>query len=98
MILWNYEREQKIGEYLEGNKIKCSYINSSINVLNARHCQTHSLVCLYKHMSLCDIPFLIHRDSYEVGPTFAAITASCLLGWIFTTFRSVFKEIFDYLR
>jgi len=42
------------------------------------------------HMNLSDIPFLIHRVKYDVGPPFAAITASTLLGKLSTRFRSDF--------
>lgn len=63
--------------------------------LNKLYCQKHSLFCLCKHMNLCDIPFLIHKVSCDVGPPFAAITASSLAGRISTRFRSMFIGIFD---
>ena len=43
-------------------------------------CQKYSLICLYTHMNLSDIPLLIHRVWYDVGPPFEAITALTLLG------------------
>uniref|UniRef100_A0A3P8U8X8 HECT domain-containing protein n=1 Tax=Amphiprion percula TaxID=161767 RepID=A0A3P8U8X8_AMPPE len=57
------------------------------------YCQKYSLTCLDSHMSISDIPFLIHRVQYDVSPPFAAITALTLL---FTRFRSVFMGIFDH--
>uniref|UniRef100_A0A3P8T6V7 mRNA m(6)A methyltransferase n=1 Tax=Amphiprion percula TaxID=161767 RepID=A0A3P8T6V7_AMPPE len=47
-------------------------------------------------MNVSDIPFLIHRVQYDIGPHFAAVTASTLLGRLSTRFRSVFMGIFDH--
>ena len=47
-------------------------------------------------MNASGIPFLNHRIYYDVGPPFAAITASTLLGRLSTRFRSVFMGIFDH--
>ena len=40
-------------------------------------------------MTLSDFPFLIHRVYYDVGPLFAAVIASTLLGRLSTRFRRV---------
>uniref|UniRef100_A0A3P8S0T8 Uncharacterized protein n=1 Tax=Amphiprion percula TaxID=161767 RepID=A0A3P8S0T8_AMPPE len=47
-------------------------------------------------MNVSDIPFLIHGVQYDVGPPFAARTASTLLGRLSTRFRSVFMGIIDH--
>ena len=60
------------------------------------YCQKYSLTCLDSHMNLSDIPFLIHRVQSDVGPPFAAITASTLLGRLSTRFRSVFMGLLDH--
>ena len=70
-------------------------LSSKIPVLLTLYCQKYLLICLYTHMNLSDIPFLIHRV-YDIGPPFAAITASTLLGKLSTKFRSVFMGIFDH--
>lgn len=41
------------------------------------------------------LPFLIHHVEYDVSPTFAAITASTLLGKVSTKFGNEFMGIFD---
>jgi len=54
--------------------------------------------CLYMQMNFNDIPLLIHRVSFGVGPPFAAITASTLLRRLSTRFRIVFmRYISGYL-
>ena len=71
-------------------------INSSRISIYTLFCQKNSLICLYTHMTLSDIQFLIHRVYYDVSPPFAAITASTLLEKLSTRFRSVFMGIFDH--
>jgi len=66
------------------------------SVLRTLYCQKHSLICLYTHMNLSDIPFLIHRVYIDVGLPFAAMTASTLLGKLSTRFRSVLMGIFNH--
>ena len=51
---------------------------------------------LYTHMNFNSIPILVRRVQYWVGPPFAAITASTLLGRLSTWFRSVSMGMFDH--
>lgn len=100
MMLWNYEREQqeehsgadlpsafllKVSWLMSSKEAKLSWsmisaflLNYSINTL---YCQKYSLFCLHKHVNF---PFFIQRVEYVVGPRFAAIRASSLLGKIST--------------
>ena len=47
-------------------------------------------------MNINSIPVLVLRVQYWVGPPFAAIIASSLLGRLSTRFRSVSMGMFDY--
>ena len=68
----------------------------NLSIRYTLYCQKYSLTCFDSHANLIDIPFLIHRVKY-VSPPFAAITASTLLGRLFTGFRSVLWECLTIL-
>lgn len=54
-------------------------------------------LCVWKVSThLLDTPFLIHGVQYAVGPPFAAITATTLLGRLSRRFRSGLMGMFDH--